>query len=695
MRGAKKIFLYLLFLAGTSVYGQTSSKISDLIAKGKTTAEKNDAEAVSILSSAIEQAHEREEYESEIIAYFELAKYFKRGLSFSKGIHYDSLSYKIAVDHNLKKHIASTALVLSADLGRLRRFADAKELLLKHSKELKKYPEAKTKQAMVLGEIYMQQGYYDSALAQVQKGIQNSSDSLTSASLYMNLGGIYGNTGQHQLSYSNHLKGIQLFEEHKDNYHLMEAYFNMAASLGKAREREKSLVYSKKGLALAKRFNFPKIVCIAYNNIAAAYGELKSIDSALLYLHHVTTDCKSMLAPNQLASVYHNMGNLFENLGNVDSSIAYFQKAITIKKEHKLMGALALSYSSLGRVYSKHNRYNEGHKYLESAYAIFPASQKTSTSYLTLLKNYKNLCYNLGNYKDAYRLDIEHDQLKDSLFNVEKEKEAVRILSEAELSKKEAVIQQQQVQEDLLKQNIEQKNKSILYLVVAAILLLVVVIAVVYAIAISKKNQTRLEEKNRKIEALMTELDHRVKNNLQIMAQLLPYDDGQEAKETHQKARSRVEALLLLHQMLKTDQFGLGVNIKAYISSLAQYLIVSYGYDDGILKTQFKNVDDETISADKTVYVGLIVNEILTNVFKHAFPQHASPQLYIELEKKDRTLLLTILDNGETLNTDVVTDDNKGIRLIRLFTKQLHGEAEIKTGNGWVWTIKFPGNGTA
>ena len=196
------------------------------------------------------------------------------------------------------------------------------------------------------------------------------------------------------------------------------------------------------------------------------------------------------------------------------------------------------------------------------------------------------------------------------------------------------------------------------------------------------------------IKDLMKELHHRVKNNLQIVSSLLSLQSfrikDKIASDAIKEGQHRIEAMSMIHQRLyATDNIN-EVNIKEYVTDLAESLLLAYGFakDKFDLKLDIEN---EMMNVDKAIPLSLIINELVTNSFKYAFDNTAQPQLTITLTKEKSLVQLMIADNGKGLDMKHwQTNKGYGKELVNTLTKQLDGTIEVFVKNGTIFQLTFP-----
>jgi len=202
--------------------------------------------------------------------------------------------------------------------------------------------------------------------------------------------------------------------------------------------------------------------------------------------------------------------------------------------------------------------------------------------------------------------------------------------------------------------------------------------------------QVSLEEK----EMLLREIHHRVKNNLMIISSLLNlesrYIDDQEVLNVFKDTQNRARSMALIHDRLYQSSHFKSINIGDYISTLAADLFKTYTADSDLVTLNL-NVDDVMVDINTMIPVGLIVNELLSNCLKHAFPDDKSGQIDINFHYNPPKYLLTIGDDGVGFpeNIDHKKTKSLGLRLVDILSDQIDGTVELKRDRGTQFCIEF------
>lgn len=215
-----------------------------------------------------------------------------------------------------------------------------------------------------------------------------------------------------------------------------------------------------------------------------------------------------------------------------------------------------------------------------------------------------------------------------------------------------------------------------------------------------REAENRLKELLEEKEVLLKELHHRVKNNLQIISSLLSMQ-GEQIKLPEDRAvfdisRDRVRAMALVHEALYQTDSLVQMNFGEYIRNLIVQLQKVYSLDRTPVKFVYK-MDSVYLDMSQSIACGLIVNEIVSNTLKHAFPanQDQEPRVKVALKKEGEGILLLIRDNGIGIPDSIRPEISQtlGLKLIALLVEnQLKGRLEIVNENGTQFSILIPQN---
>ena len=205
-----------------------------------------------------------------------------------------------------------------------------------------------------------------------------------------------------------------------------------------------------------------------------------------------------------------------------------------------------------------------------------------------------------------------------------------------------------------------------------------------------EQSQKDLKEK----EVMLKEIHHRVKNNLQIISSLLSLQasklQDEQALAAFEESKNRIYTMALIHEQLYRSFNFSNIQMKDYVQTLTRELIRAYRVFGRIEITA--KVDNTSLGIDKAIPCGLILNELITNSIKYAFPEGSPGRINVSLKTlKDSTHEIKVRDNGVGLSKyiDFENLESLGLHLVKVLTEQLDGTVEMSCDKGMTFLIHF------
>jgi PAS domain S-box-containing protein len=203
--------------------------------------------------------------------------------------------------------------------------------------------------------------------------------------------------------------------------------------------------------------------------------------------------------------------------------------------------------------------------------------------------------------------------------------------------------------------------------------------------------RTALQEK----EIMLKEIHHRVKNNLQVISSLLSIQstylaDPRDA-QNFQESRDRIKTMALVHEKLYQSDDLASVDFGPYVERLAANLFRSYAGSGGRVSLRVE-VKDVFLDADRAIPCGLIVNELVTNALKYAFPDGRNGNVTVAMHHDDDQYLLIVSDDGIGMRADfdLAETESLGLQLVNMLSNQLGGKVSMDVSQGTRFTVTFP-----
>jgi len=221
------------------------------------------------------------------------------------------------------------------------------------------------------------------------------------------------------------------------------------------------------------------------------------------------------------------------------------------------------------------------------------------------------------------------------------------------------------------------------------------ILSVVENITGRRRMEEALRQSLQDKDMLIKEIHHRVKNNLMVIQSLLRLQlkdiDDEQSKAFFVEAQDRVRAMSMIHERLYRSEDLSSVDSSEYIKSLVNSLLDNYSTSSGTLRHRY-DIEDTTLDVDTVIPIGLIINELVSNALKHAFPGGGDGELCISLKKAgEAEYELIVKDSGAGLPEDFNLEDAQtlGLSIVRSLVGQINGSIEIVRGKGAEFRIAF------
>jgi two-component sensor histidine kinase len=461
-------------------------------------------------------------------------------------------------------------------------------------------------------------------------------------------------------------------------------YNNMAALFESMGENIKAEKYLKKAYTITKESGDRKDFGMSLFFLMVFYQKQELLEEYSNYLEEYlefTGKGTMKLEPDKFHSSI-----FFEPTDNNENKI---KKLNRVSAEHKRLGNLRSYLSTsiiLSNLYAENGELDRAAEILNEGYET--ATQVDIKDFEFKMAEYLSKFYSENkDYQNAFKYLQIAEEIEDRLQSVQVKENLQELEVKYETEKKEAEILKNQLA--LEKADIE--KKSLIALVIAAIVLAIILLYFLYFKqktnrVLSQKNNTiqiALEEK----EILLKEIHHRVKNNLQVVSSLLNLQsrtlESESARAAIRDGQNRVKSMALIHQNLYRTDHLTSMDVKEYVSKLSDSLFQSYNVEPERIKLK-NEVDSMQMDVDLLVPLGLILNELLSNALKHAFPEGKEGQVQVKVKKQQNGFLMEVSDNGIGINEEKFfqPSDSFGLRMIKAFCEKLKAKMEVTNQNG-------------
>ncbi len=647
--------------------------------------QKSDAE---IIDSLLTQLSKAKEDSTRVILFAQIMHahvYYKT----EAGLAYQKEALALAEKSGWKPGSAK----IKDQAGRLHwRLGNFSEALKNHFEALDIYTKTGNKydigEVLVeIGQDYLDDGKYAEAKTFLLKALnisKEATDIKTLAAAYDVLSYLYelqGNIAEAAKVRYDYLKTI---EHTGDKNAIVHATAQLALNFKALGNNKDAIKYFKMGLLPAKEAGDKVEEAFFNSNLADLYIAEGNFPDAMKHYSTALKLADEFKDIPLLADTHHGMGNLYLAQGNYAEALNYYLIAEQELKSVANKQGLANLYAEMGIAYTGLKKFDQAKKSFRDAKILYNGLNNKIPMAI-YYSGTATLDSATGNWEDAYQHYKKYIVTRDSSFNKETLKKLVVSQMQYESDKKEAINKAEQEKKDIVAQGEIKRQRNIRNSAFAVLALALLFSIVVYR----QRNKLAAEKKRSDLlvmdkELLLREIHHRVKNNLEVVSSLLALQSAQiddpNTKEAMQEGQNRVHSIGIVHQKLYQGENLGAIEMKDYFINLSESILDSFGAEKRV--TIECAMDQLNVDIDTAVPLGLIVNELLTNTLKYAFPEGQQGKVQIKLKKQaDGALHLEVSDNGIG-KSGLTQGTGFGGQLVSLLTLQLSGSMREEVKNG-------------
>lgn len=504
--------------------------------------------------------------------------------------------------------------------------------------------------------------------------------------------------------------------------------------------KDSAIFFALKALPVYEQNNDLADMAFVYNGLGLIYYSQKQYKRAIYYHKKSLRTEIERSNPEGAASSLVNLGICYAYIDSTALSIRYYLQADSIYHSNDLESLRPDALSNLLNLYMRLGRYTEAHETLSQFKKIqrpLDTPPETEVSQLlveaTLLyhtghtraalllsqkaariaEQYKirykmQECYNrlasihagMQQYETAYYYQQQSRVLADSLYNVQLATEVNNLNLQYETEKKDRALAElrfrnlQEIQKQRLQdEELREKRTQVYILGAATFIVIILLLMLIYIISINRHNNRLLQEKNRLTEEnlrnrdiLLGEVHHRVKNNLQLVVSILQLQsrstDNDTVKQVFAECIRRISIMGDIHQQLYTGDSYKNISIRPFIQEIVQAFAEEAPLPAAGIRTH-TDVQDLQLPLHYAVPLGLIINELLTNSAKYAFPGRQSGHIGVQLSEQNGELILLVYDNGSGFEAaEASRESSFGMRLIQSMSRQIGARWHIEHSSG-------------
>lgn len=452
---------------------------------------------------------------------------------------------------------------------------------------------------------------------------------------------------------------------------------------------DKAVEYYDAALKVYESLNNYDAMATCILNIASVRTNQDRIEEALEMFDQAEELAGKMANNNDnlLAYIFGNRSSLFKRINQPQKAYDEMLKAFELRKNNAQPRELANSFIGLGASALGLKKYSLSEDYFLQAKEII----EKNNGMIEMEALVNNSLFQLYKSRGKDKLAIEHVEkylkLNDSIRNVALDKKVIELNEQLETERKEKEIIALNSEQEMTQSELR-SSKLKLWGALLGLLGVSGFSFGMYRLFRKTKEQKKIIETSlHEKEVLLKEIHHRVKNNLQFISSLLglqtEYISDQLALDALQEGQDRVQSMALIHQNLYQEDDLTGVDMQDYFEKLILGLFDSYNIHEDRINLQL-NIQPISLDVDTVIPIGLIVNELISNSLKYAFPEDRSGMITVGLEEVQDTLKLTVSDNGIGFDDSVKNNlgDSFGYKLVDAFKQQLHATVNISGDDG-------------
>lgn len=458
---------------------------------------------------------------------------------------------------------------------------------------------------------------------------------------------------------------------------------------GLPEEQEKSFQFLKESMIGYQNSDYPEkneALVVAYKLLFYHYGE-SDPDSSDYYMHQIEELLPQITNPFHHTWHSYSMGSSLIQKEKYEEAKPYLYKTIKFLEEYNLrtIDVYQFAHVLLGKIAKAEGKYDKAIEYYEIAKnSSIAINTKVNTAYF--IEELSRLYALKGDYKTALEYHIEWSEANNVI----------------EVERNERSLRENELQVNVLKQDKEltaKRQQQTIYIV--ALIIGALLLGLLYRNYRLKQRSNQklkalneelahknvlLDKHNAENELLLKEIHHRVKNNLEMVKSLIALQSAQiddpATKDAMIASQNRVQSMGIIHQKLYQGTNLGSIEMKDYFINLSEGILDSFNAEERVkIECAMDNLE---LDVDTAVPIGLIVNELLTNALKYAFPEQQQGVIHISLAKdSNQNLRLEVTDNGVGKTAGLAPKGTGfGSQLVELLTLQLNGKMRERSDQG-------------
>ncbi len=472
---------------------------------------------------------------------------------------------------------------------------------------------------------------------------------------------------------------------------LENTYNNLAVIFRNQENFDKALKYFQLSYELELKNGHKAGLAGSLVNIALVKMRLGQMDSIPLIFNEAIDLAAEVGESNLLCIAYLDFADYFVHTASLDSATYYYSEGYDLSEQIGDNGSKSVACYGLAEIAFMRSQYAKALEYLEES--EFYARRINSIEYLKRIHYLRSDIYaKVGRYQEALVEQQNFIAAKDSLISLKIIGITNDLETKYESERKERQITALQLSSAKQALEAEASRNQRNGLLFAAVVLFSLAAFIAYRYRNQQRIAAVLSEKNKTIEialrdreTLLKEIHHRVKNNLQVVSSLLSIQGreitDEKALEAVNESKNRVKSMALIHQYLYGDTDLKSIDMQQYIVQLSKSLFSAYRVDHDLVVLR-TDIDPILLDVDTAVPLGIIINELVTNSLKYAFPEGSEGTLSISLKEIEGKLELRVKDDGVGYANIDPSNLSFGMKLLNAFKSKLDAEFQSISNKG-------------
>jgi two-component sensor histidine kinase len=508
-----------------------------------------------------------------------------------------------------------------------------------------------------------------------------------SALAYQELALIYRKLGNYSKAIENSFSALKLFDQLKLSKYTAAMQLQIGSHYINDNNFDRGIFYISQAMETFRERKDTFNIALTLVNLGETYRLKGELDSATSCFRECLRLNKSLKNEQIEGYGIGNLGMVYVEQDRLQGAIEVLNTSIEILSEMDDVYSVSVYQSQLANVFIRLGHKNKGEQLLKTSLEM-ARNQKLKEQIRDINKDLAEFYEDERRFEQSLQHRKQFEIYHDSLVNIDNVRNIEQVESQYWLDLKEADIR-----------FLEESNrfkKNVVRMLSAGFVILLILLFFLYRLQLSRKRayqkvsdqKTIIEKREQEKALLLKELNHRVKNNLQMVSSMFSLQAGQlrgsPAADALTVARGRIDALMLIHQKLYRENVDTQVALSDYIGDLINSLV--YSFDKKV--NLYFDLMPVYLQIDSAIPLGIVINELITNSLKYA-PAGRDAELSISVKQNGQTVSVMIADNGPGLpdDPDIQQATSMGLKLVSSLVRQLHGEIKQTNDHGCRWEI--------